>query len=147
MEGVEGEKKPEVIKEGEHFYSDEENYESMPPIPHPVEVKIEEAPVEKKEDVQVITPQPKCWVQSCMNKPCQFVVRITLWMKESVLKCFDYTFYVLVNSSKIFIQFTKRPVVKKVIGGTMTVALVGVAMYSFGYIPMRYLEEVSSLLL
>ncbi|EKE39201.1 hypothetical protein ENUP19_0244G0008 [Entamoeba nuttalli] len=118
----------------------------------------EEQPKEEKEDVVKIQenndddepidiePIHTTTTQNNWQKfPLVIIVKTALWVKEKIQQTIDLSIYLFITPSKIIVSFMQKPLVKKITSGVTSVALFGVCVYAFGYIPFQYIKQSKAL--
>lgn len=106
---------------------------------HEVEVVKED---EKKEDVVVTYKQQ---LQKLVGVPYRIIVRIVIWTRERIQQTIDLTVNIFKTSTNKVKVFINKPVIRKMVTGAGVIAVTGVCVYTFGYIPYSYVKQSRSL--
>ncbi|EDR21713.1 hypothetical protein EDI_161580 [Entamoeba dispar SAW760] len=103
---------------------------------------------ESDDDDEIIDIEPIHTTTTSNNwkkVPLIIIIKTALWVKEKIQQTIDLSIYLFVTPSKVIVSFMQKPLVKKITTGITSVALFGVCVYAFGYIPFQYVKQSKAL--
>ncbi|KAL7712786.1 Uncharacterized protein QTN25_009614 [Entamoeba marina] len=97
--------------------------------------------IEAIESNEVVTTEVKEQIMSYLNKPKAVILKIYIIIKEQIQRGIDLTCYIFTTSWQKTVIIANKPLIKKIYKGTSQVALLGVCVYAFGYVPYTYISQ------
>ena len=79
------------------------------------------------------------------QKGKQTMIHILIVIKEKIQQSIDISFHIISIPIEMIKKLYQRPLVKKITNGVTCVALVGVCVYSLGYIPYQHITQSKTL--